>query len=664
MGLIRAAMVGIAGATAISGAAGAAQAGVSSGTASAWPRGTAIVSYASEPELRAALAEQPAQVVRRLPALRAVEVRPRGDLIRFVDAVAQLRGIDEVEPRVDRRSHDEPALAIASVTGAPQWQFTATRSDQVPDAVLRAAQSVTIAVIDTGADLTAPDLAAKQPLAYSIRKRSADVTDRNGHGTFVSSLAAGSGLERRGHRRQRRRRAPDRGAGRSRGRLLQRRRGGRRDRLGGRSRSPRDQPQPRRPRDLHGRAAGGRVCGLPGALLVAAVGNERLEGNPVEYPAALLQPPGSRGAGGAGLAVTASTRLGGHADFSNTGTHVSLAAPGETVFGAVSGASETGRFPRVALPGSLAGIYGYGSGTSYAAPQVSGAAALVWAANAELTAAEVATILEQTASGGGRWNPLLGYGVLDVAAAVARASGIAESGLRVQGSPVRSRVALSWSSRLPATAFRVTASRNGGDERVLTPATTQTAVTYALAPGSAYSFTVSALDADGAPLGASSPWTVSLAPARASLVLAASGGRQTERSSSPRRSASTGSRRRPDRGGSCSSPSSAATGPASRARRPTATAVPSGACGSPPARTACAFASQAPRIWLRSRAARSYSGFASDSPVGERGREAASLGVFARSESACADSDLAPASYASTRSIWAPSARRRSSIRS
>jgi subtilisin family serine protease len=52
---------------------------------------------------------------------------------------------------------------------------------------------------------------------------------------------------------------------------------------------------------------------------------------------------------------------------------------------------------------------------------VAGAAALVWAANPQLRAAQVASILEQTASGRGSWNAELGYGVLDVAAAVAKA---------------------------------------------------------------------------------------------------------------------------------------------------------------------------------------------------------------------------------------------------
>jgi subtilisin family serine protease len=75
-------------------------------------------------------------------------------------------------------------------------------------------------------------------------------------------------------------------------------------------------------------------------------------------------------------------------------------------------------FPRVPLAGSLAGLYGVGSGTSFAAPQVAGAAALVWGVNPKLRARDVARILRETATGGGVRNDELGYGVLDVAAAV------------------------------------------------------------------------------------------------------------------------------------------------------------------------------------------------------------------------------------------------------
>ncbi len=159
-----------------------------------------------------------------------------------------------------------------------------------------------------------------------------------------------------------------------------------------------------------------------GVLVVAAAGNDFAGGNPTMYPAALVQPLGSNGLGGKGLAVGATDATGERAAFSSTGTYVSLAAPGDRVFSAVSSTSPEALFPRVALPGSLGGFYGYGSGTSFAAPQVAGAAALVMAANPRLDAEAVAAILKETASGRGDWSPELGYGVIDVAAAVERAA--------------------------------------------------------------------------------------------------------------------------------------------------------------------------------------------------------------------------------------------------
>ncbi len=158
-------------------------------------------------------------------------------------------------------------------------------------------------------------------------------------------------------------------------------------------------------------------------MLVAAAGNEYEAGNPVEYPAAALQPVGSKGQGGFGLAVAASTMSGKRAFFSNTGTQISLAAPGDNVFGSVAAGSSREYWPRYPLPGSSSGLYGWSSGTSFSTPEVAGAAALVWAANPGLTAQQVAGILKATASGRGRWNPRLGYGVIDVAAAVASARG-------------------------------------------------------------------------------------------------------------------------------------------------------------------------------------------------------------------------------------------------
>src|SRR5207244_11176525 len=84
-----------------------------------------------------------------------------------------------------------------------------------------------------------------------------------------------------------------------------------------------------------------------GVLIVAAAGNEFRDGNPVEYPAALLQPNGSDGRGGSGLSVGASTQKGERAYFSNTGSYISLAAPGDSVFAALSGYSD---WSRLSLP--------------------------------------------------------------------------------------------------------------------------------------------------------------------------------------------------------------------------------------------------------------------------------------------------------------------------
>ncbi len=302
--------------------------------------------------------------------------------------------------------------------GVPyEWEYTAARVDQVPDSILRAAANFKIAVIDTGVDLRQPDIAAKNPQVYSVihPKNRGDVRDYYGHGTFVASLAAGSVTNGEGiagfggdaqllcvqvaH--------PDGSISdvdEAAGIVYAVKHGAKiiNLSLGGLE-----------PSALETRAV--RYAQRHGVLIVAAAGNEFQDGNPVEYPAALLQPKGSDGRGGSGLSVGAATLKDKRAYFSNAGSYVSLAAPGDTVFAALSGYSDWSRAP---LPGSSEGIYGFSSGTSFSTPEVAGAAALVWAANQALTARQVATILKRTASGHGTWNPSLGFGVLDAAAAV------------------------------------------------------------------------------------------------------------------------------------------------------------------------------------------------------------------------------------------------------
>lgn len=481
-----------------------------------WPSGTAVIAYESEPALAAALERHPATIVRKIPALRTVAVRPAGRVGAYAARVDAEPGIVRVERAAHRRSLVEPGLALDASSLPFQWQYAAIGADRVPAEVAQAAAGVTIAVVDTGADVTAPDLSAKAPQAYSIRRRDADVTDANGHGTFVSALAAGSASNGEGIAGV---------AGEARLLVVQ-------------AGTPNGAFT-----DVDEAAAivyavdhGARIVNLSlggpgtstterraveyavsrGVLLVAAVGNGALRGNKVEYPAALLQPVGSRGVGGAGLAVAASDRSGARAGFSSTGTHVSLAAPGADVLSAVSSASSESEYPRVALPGSLGGLYGYSSGTSFAAPQVAGAAALVWAANPLLRAHDVANVLEQSAQGGGAWNAELGFGVLDVPAAVARAQvteptaapfapPAAPSVLQVSARRSGKRLTLTWPRVDGAARYRVNARTNGRSRLLVT--STRTSAAFSLAPGT-HSLTVTALDLAGATVAVSRAWRV------------------------------------------------------------------------------------------------------------------------------------------------------------
>ena len=467
------------------------------------------VGYASNRALAAALGTTHAIVVRRLVGLHIAEVRTTGPGV--ASALRRAPGIRFVQRTTARVSVAEPGLTLASPTphAVWEWQSRTTHADAVPATVLRAASSLQIAVIDTGADLAAPDLAAKSPGTYNIRTGSADVRDANGHGTFVASLAAGSVTNGDGIA----------GAGGD-AQLLIVKAGNARGTFTDVDEAAAVMYAVDHGAKIINLSVGGPTTSVTeqraiqyavqhGVLIVAAVGNEYTSGNPVEYPAALLQPAGSNGVGGFGLAVTASTATGAHASFANTGSWVSLAAPGENVFGAVSQYSSQSLYPRSVLPGAQSGLYGYASGTSFAAPQVSGAAALVWAANPSLTPVQVAQILKETATGNGRWTPELGFGVIDVPAAVARAqAGV--PGVLLSGKRFDTRVQLNWGG--DATRYSLSFSRDSSPSAPVLSDTPQTTTTLALERGHSYSFTVAALDASGVPTATSAPLTLVIAP--------------------------------------------------------------------------------------------------------------------------------------------------------
>jgi len=139
-----------------------------------------------------------------------------------------------------------------------------------------------------------------------------------------------------------------------------------------------------------------------GALVIAAVGNRQEQGGGPSFPA------GYDGVLGVGSIDINSAR----ATASQVGSYVDVVAPGVDVAGT-----------------TRVGGHAYWTGTSFAAPFVAGAAALVWGASPRLTAQEVAERLIATASpAAGGVGPEYGAGVVDPHRAVAE--GLSSVGLR------------------------------------------------------------------------------------------------------------------------------------------------------------------------------------------------------------------------------------------
>lgn len=134
-----------------------------------------------------------------------------------------------------------------------------------------------------------------------------------------------------------------------------------------------------------------------GVILVAAGGNSYQFGNFTQYPA------GSPYV----VAVASVDSRGNPSTFSNTGSYIDLAGPGEDVVAAVPG-----------------NAYDTESGTSFSAPHVAATLALVAAANPDLSASQIVRVAELTAqddvSGNGR-DDQLGYGIVRADRAVATA---------------------------------------------------------------------------------------------------------------------------------------------------------------------------------------------------------------------------------------------------
>lgn len=363
--------------------------------------------------------------VRRIPRVGALEVRGAAGA-----ALRGAPGVAYVEPVRGRRLLAEPGDAVDPGTGRPfTWALDAVRAGAALAILPGGAPDVPVAVVDSGVDAGHPDLAGR---VRPGRDMVGDGTtaDLAGHGTFVAALV--SGIDGNG--------AGGRGVAGATPIIPVR------VTVGGSISSA----------DLAAGIvaavdAGARVVNLslggPGfseversaidyalardVVVVASAGNEGDAGNPVIYPAAYVG--GEDGGWGPGLSVAATDPLDRPVAFSTSNRFVTVAAPGaglgcgDGVYSAIPvGAASLWPGPCApvfAAPAHGPGRYAYGEGTSFSAPLVAGAAALVRQARPSLRAEQVAHVIRRTArqTVGEGWNPRTGAGVLDAGAAVALA---------------------------------------------------------------------------------------------------------------------------------------------------------------------------------------------------------------------------------------------------
>lgn len=351
-------------------------------------------------------------IVSEIPQLDVLQLRI-GDLS-VLDAIEALQARPDVlyaEPNYTAQIPEQPAAQFSpSLPGIGQQGAALRPNDPFyPDrlwgldkidaggawARTTGAGNVVVAVLDTGVDATHPDLAGKVlPGANCLAPpcRPGDAGDVNGHGTHVAGTAAAIGNDNFGvvgvafnlvtqvlpvkvlgdggsgafswiaagivwatdevHR--------------------MRRKGVLNLSLGGFGYS-----QVMQDAMAYANASGD-------VLVVVSMGNS-FKRHSVIYPA------GFTGA----MAVGATDGNDRKVDFSNTGLHISVAAPGQFVYSTIPG-----------------GSWAYFSGTSMASPHVAGVAALVWSVNPSWNSYQVRRHIELTAAdlGPAGWDESFGWG--------------------------------------------------------------------------------------------------------------------------------------------------------------------------------------------------------------------------------------------------------------
>lgn len=334
---------------------------------------------------------------------------PQGQELALAEQLSADPSIAYAEPNYVYRAFVEPndpdwikQWALQKVGAPAAWDLSTGSAD------------VIVAIIDTGVDDTHPDLVGKLVDGYDFVDYDTDPHDLNGHGTHcagIAAAAANNGTGIAGLDWQARimpiRALNERGNGYvsditdgiiwayEHGAIVLSLS------LGGLNASNAMQDAIN---DAH----------AAGSLVVAAMGNDRQDDNPTNYPAACNNV----------VAVAATDPNDQYAPYSQFGSHCDIAAPGGVMsyYHDPNGIYSTMPTYPVYLTTqySYDTHYDYLKGTSQATPHVAGLASLIWAINPGLAPDQVQDIIESTAVdlGGAGWDPDYGHGRIDALAAL------------------------------------------------------------------------------------------------------------------------------------------------------------------------------------------------------------------------------------------------------